>query len=243
VAILRRKIVNQCLYLSNTYLFQSNSHIIALEQDAKGAYVLLDQTIFYPQGGGQPSDQGMIENDKFKVAVTHVQRVGYEIRHYIASPPNTAWVHTPVLCRLNNDRRILNARNHTAAHLLGNIIELLYPALKAVKGHSFPSEAYVEFQGSEKLDILQVRSKLHEAIKAALDVRVFEIDQEYFEEKFYKLPYMVPKSKTLRTVQIGDYLPVPCGGTHLNNTKEIGHIEVNKVKLKNNILRISYEVI
>lgn len=63
-------------------------------------------------------------------------------------------------CFVNQERRLLNSRYHTAGHLLGNIVELEYPSLKAIKGHAFPGEAveFVEtdsptsFQGDKGLE-------------------------------------------------------------------------------------------
>lgn len=62
------------LYLENSYIYQSSTTIVTSSQDERGHYILLDQTIFYPQGGGQPSDYGKIRCNKFELEVNHVRQ-------------------------------------------------------------------------------------------------------------------------------------------------------------------------
>ncbi|AAY61628.1 threonyl and Alanyl tRNA synthetase second additional domain protein [Rickettsia felis str. Pedreira] len=230
------------LYLNNTYLFESKASILNYGEDEKGKFIILDQTIFYPQGGGQPSDQGVIQNDYFEANVTLVRQVDTEIRHYIGAASNEIPINSIINCLVDKNRRMLNSRYHTAAHLLGNIVEILYPMLKAVKGHSFPGEAYVEFQGDVPVDVTQIQNTVDQTIAKNNKTEIFETDPISFEQQFYKLPYIIPENKKFRVMRIGDMAPVPCGGTHLSSTTEIGKILIGKVKLKNNIVRISYEV-
>jgi Ser-tRNA(Ala) deacylase AlaX len=231
------------LYLNDTYLFNSEAAIINTGADEKGHFVLLDQTIFYPQGGGQPSDQGEIKNDYFSANVILVRQLEHEIRHYINLSLNEIPNQSKVACCIDSNRRLLNSRYHTAAHLLGNIVEILYPEQKAVKGHSFPKEAYVEFQGDVSVDTIAIQNALNEAIAKKDKIQIFEIDPQSFEQQFYKLPYSIPENKKFRAMQIGNMLPIPCGGTHLSCVGEIGKMVLGKIKPKNNLVRIYYDVI
>jgi alanyl-tRNA synthetase len=230
------------LYLQDTYLFHCEGLILETGEDEKGSFMILNQTVFYPQGGGQPSDQGLIKNDHLEAPVILVRQIKDEIRHYTPLSPNEIPINSRVDCFVNKERRLLNSRYHTAAHLLGNITELVYPQLKAIKGHSFPHEAYVEFQGNKMIDSSLIETTIEEAIARNDNTEIFEIDSASFEQKFYKLPYHIPETKKFRALQIGDMLPVPCGGTHLHSIREIGCISIGKIKAKNNIVRISYEV-
>lgn len=231
--------MTQLLYLSDTYLFETRANIVVQQQDDKGVYVLLDQT---PQGGGQPFDQGILKNSDFATDVTAVRLIDQEIRHYVNSKVSDNLQGQMIQCLLDKNRRLLNARYHTAAHLLGNIVEVLYPNMKAIKGHSFPNEAYVEFQGDGPVDIDKLQESLNQAIAAGHRTRIFEIDQAGFEAKYYKLPYEIPDNKAFRVMQIQEFLPVPCGGTHLATTQEINCMDIGKVKTKNGIIRISYRL-
>lgn len=235
------------LYLKDTYQFNFEGSIQKVAEDEKGIFIILDKSAFYPQGGGQPSDQGIIKNDHFEANVIHVVQINDETRHYIISNnPNEILVKSKIYGIVNKERRLINARYHTAAHLFGNVIEILHPKLKAIKGHSFPNEAYVEFQGdihvTEAINITTLQKTIDEAIAKNYKTKIFEVDPESFDKQFYKLPYNIPENKKFRVMQIGEMLPVPCGGTHLSSLGEIGHVSIRKIKAKNNCVRISYEV-
>ncbi len=234
--------MTQKLYLQDTYQFHFEGLIQEVEKEEKGMFIILDQTAFYPQGGGQPSDCGVIRNDHFKVNVIHVAQHGDQIRHYIEPIATETLVAQKVYGVVDQKRRLTNARYHTAGHLLSNIVEILNPKLKAIKGHSFPGEAYVEFQGDEVVDVSTLQNAINKAIAENDRTIVFEIDRLSFEKQYYRLPYNIPDNKKFRVMQIGDMPPVPCGGTHLSSIGEIGLIKINKIKNKNGILRISYEV-
>lgn len=235
--------MTKLLYLQDTYLFETNVVITSMGQDEKGYFVILDQTIFYPQGGGQPFDQGTLKGQNFNVKVIRVHNVEGQIRHYVDIAPEVFLKGQEIICIVDQPRRMLNARYHTAAHLLGNVVESLYPALKAIKGHSFPKEAYVEFQGGDCPDAKSLEGAIKEVIRQNYLTRIFESDPTSFEEKFYKLPYLIPGNKAFRVMQIGNFPPVPCGGTHLASTNEIGGMVIPKIKSKNNIVKISYELL
>ena len=233
------------LYLQDTYLFESNAQIIECKTDEKNAtYILLNQTIFYPQGGGQPCDHGKIVGNDFKYSINNVQHVNDEIRHYIAEDINIRdhLKNCDVRCSVDQERRILNARYHTAGHLLGNVVEKLLPNLKAQKCHAFPREAYLEFRGDGIPNEGSLYDTLQNIIDQNLVTKIFEIDRDTFESTYYRLPYKIPGNKKFRAVQIGDFPPIPCGGTHLASTKEIGGIILGKIKSKNGILKISFGI-
>lgn len=231
------------IYLQYTYQFHFEALIQGSEKDEKGMFIILDQTAFYPQGGGQPSDHGIIGNDHFKANVLHVTQHGDQIRHYIEPTATELLTAQKVYGVVDQKRRLINARYHTAGHLLGNIVEMINSNLKAIKGHSFPNEAYIEFQGGDSVEVEILQNRINDEIFKNQKIVAFEIEQLKFEKEYYKLPYTISNNKKFRVIQIGDMLPVPCGGTHLNSTAEIGSIRINKIKNKNKTLRISYEVL
>ena len=231
VIILKDIIMNIPLFLNDTYLFECQSAVAGIGHDEKGFYIVLDQTIFYPQGGGQPADQGVLKYGDAEIHILQVKQIDSEIRHYVSASPELR-IGTCVTAKIDQARRMLNARYHTAAHLIGNIAEQICPALKAIKGNSFPREAYVEFQGSEIPNASLLIESLNKVIHDCLPTRIFKVNIKEFEEQFYKLTYAIPNNKTFRAMQIKDYPPVPCGGTHLSNCSEIGYIEIGKIKPK-----------
>lgn len=254
--------MTQCLYLLDTYLYEHPAVIteIGQEETKHGVlhYIVLDQTIFYPQGGGQPSDCGEITVGDSKISISMVKNsVDGKIRHYLSSDSaaSDAWstvfsVNSAIHCVIDPLRRQCNARFHTAAHLLSNVVETMYPGMKATKGHSFPGEAYIELtlstNATEKekpptIDTETVATAVDEAIKANLVIKVFEMTATDFSEQFYSLPVDTSRGP-LRFVQIGTFLPIPCGGTHLSSTADIRRLSISKAKVKNGITKISYDV-
>jgi alanyl-tRNA synthetase len=234
------------LYLKDTYLFESDARIVECKKYERDVpYILLNQTIFYAQGGGQPCDHGKIVGTDFEYTVRDVRQIGEEIRHYIElsqSSTQNLPENSVVKCILDKDRRLLNARYHTAGHLLGNVVEELYPDLKAQKCHAFPGEAYIEFRGDEMPNEESLRESLRNATTENLLTKIFETDHRQFESTYYKLPYEIPETKKFRVMQIGNYPPIPCGGTHVRSTGEIAEIMLKKMKQKNGLLKISFGV-
>lgn len=234
--------MTQELYLNDTYLFTCRAIISKQDIDAKGPFVCLDKTNFYPQGGGQPADQGIIKNSAFELKIIDVRKIEDEIRHYFSGTPEQPLVNQKIECHIDQNRRILNAKYHTGGHLLSNIIEQLYPQLKAVKGHHFPGEAYVEFTGELQPDENLVANSIAQAIYEAAPIKIFETTPEIFETNFYKLPYATPANKAFRVMQIEGFLPLPCGGTHLTTCEELNAVKITKMKSKAERLKVSYAI-
>jgi Ser-tRNA(Ala) deacylase AlaX len=136
------------MYLSDPDTFSGKARVICVGQDARGDYVILDQTLFYPQGGGQPADQGQIRCQEGCFQISDVRKVEGQVRHYglgqLFAQGQDVVMHV---------LRRLHTAYHTAGHLIAGVIEKNY-ALKAVKGHQFPGQAHVVFEGNdEKIDI------------------------------------------------------------------------------------------
>lgn len=235
------------IYLKDTYLSEYSGFITNHGIDDKGVYFLLNETIFYPQGGGQPSDQGAIKTDTGELRVDFVRQIDQEIRHYVSDAAQLpSFIDTKITCYIDQPRRLLNARYHTVAHLLSNVIENMYSELKAVKGHSFPGEAYVEFIGEEMPETTELSINtpinMQAAITQGLDIITFEILPDEFASKYYILPYPVPAHKAFRVMQIGNFMPIPCGGTHIKNTIEVGEFRIRKISKKGERLKVAYEL-
>jgi alanyl-tRNA synthetase len=226
----------------NSYAFDAPAEIISRGTDERGTYLILNKTIFHPQGGGQPSDVGTIECGEASFTVTSVRKMGDEVRHYVEGECAEDLNGIDCLCVLDRAARTLHMRYHSAGHLLSNIAESIYPGMTAVKAHCFPNGAYVEFQGEGTCERDTIEAAVGDAVKSDLPITVFEVNGEEFERKFYKLPYQVPPRETFRVVQIGQHKPIPCGGTHLSSTVEIGNFEIAKIKNKNGSLRIPFAI-
>ncbi|MBN8827739.1 MAG: hypothetical protein J0H68_03420 [Sphingobacteriia bacterium] len=145
-------------YLYDTYKFNDIARIIDISKDERGNYLLLDSTIFYPQGGGQPSDIGTIyiPSQNKVILISIVKLINKEIRHYTKNEKLPfSLINQEVQITIDSDNRITNAKYHTIGHLIGNLVEEINPEIKAIKGHQFPNEAYVEFSNILNAEIIQ----------------------------------------------------------------------------------------
>lgn len=234
----------ELLYLSDSQIFETHGAILEIHQDSKGFYFILDKTIFYPQGGGQASDTGSISFTSGESAeVYHVACVEDKVHHYVKEDPRHLKVGTLGLMSVDKERRLLNTRSHSAGHLLGHIFEQLHPQSKAVKGHHFPGECYVEFLFPKETpgqDLTIINKAIEEVIGKDLSSKTFLVEKEAIIA--LNLPYEIQTNKPLRVHEINDYKPIPCGGTHVKSLQQIGKIIVTKVKVKGDRIKVSYEI-
>ena len=233
------------LYLENTYLFESQAKLIGRGVDTKGPFLIFDQTVFYPQGGGQPSDTGTIDFESVSFKVGFVGFQERRVVHYIDQEPKTLVDGSTAIMKIEPERRILNARSHTSGHLLDCIIQRVAPELIAKKGYHFPEGPYVEFEGNltslDQTDFLRtVNEALSAAVQSALHVRAFSANEELLKSLRVSSSFKIPDGKEMRIVQIGDFSPTPCGGTHVRNLSELRQVSIRKLARKGAITRLSY---
>ncbi|MDP3641402.1 MAG: hypothetical protein Q8R43_03095, partial [Alphaproteobacteria bacterium] len=116
---------------------------------------------------------------------------------------------------------------------------------KAIKGHQFPGEAYVEFDGTvSDADnfVNQINSQVSECIASGPTVKTEELDSVDVATIAQDLPYELPNNKTLRVCHIAGFSPVPCGGTHVSTVEDIASLIIQKCKSKKSKTKIYYEV-
>lgn len=181
--------------------------------------VVLDQTLFHPQGGGQPSDVGTING----VAVRKVIHTEEGIVHLTEEPLNGE----VTLC-VNDEKRRLHSRLHSAGHLVGLVGDQL--GWHAVGGNHFPGEARVIFKPEHP----ELLSELIES--GEFEKLVNQLVDQSLERK------ITESAEGFRTVTWGNLPAYPCGGTHVQNTAEIGPVRISKIKLKKGQITVSYQL-
>lgn len=185
--------------------------------------VRLSNTLFHPQGGGQKADRGFIG----RAQVLHVAHNEGDVDHYVDKVDGLG-IGESYQISIDAEWRRLNAAYHTAGHLIASLIEYRYPKLHAVSGHQWPGEGRVEFDGDfDGLD----------EIKTSLEGDASDALTSQFPVSIIGDPF------TDRSIQIKDFAPIPCGGTHVTNIADIGNILIDGIKMKNGRLRISYTIV
>lgn len=196
-----------------------------------GNRVVLDQTVFYPRGGGLVSDIGTLGNEK----VTEVLKEGEEIYHIVDSSSALRTGET-VHGTIDWDRRYKLMKMHTTAHILCAVVNRETGAL--ITGNQIsPDESRIDFN-LEQFD----RERLTDYVAAANAIVTRGVDvKTYFMKReealatpgLVKLANALPPSVAeLRIVQIGDVDAQADGGVHVANTREIGQIVVGKAENK-----------
>lgn len=223
-------------YLENTYIFTGNAILIRKGIDTFGEYLILDQTIFYPQWGGQPSDIGYIAQGEniFQVEKVRFDPSG-EVYHYGRFIWGIINIWEKVDISIDSRQRIINAQNHSAGHLIDIAIKNIWLwNLNPIKWYHFPDGCYVEYIGEINANEEEVIQKLSREMKRLIQENIkIIISSNGDKSPLWKIPRMITYE---------GYEWCGCGGTHIRSSWEIGEIEIKKVKKKGGNIRISYEV-
>jgi alanyl-tRNA synthetase len=232
------------LYLNDTYKFEGNGKILSTDRDTKGPFVILDETIFYPQGGGQPSDIGTIQVDEKILNINFVSFLNGLVKHYLKEDVSVdEIIGKNANLKIDSSRRIENAKSHTSGHLIASIVEMLAPELIATKGYHFPEGPYVEFAGKlnslSSDDLIKKISEISkEKINSGMKVIAREVNPEDLNQR--NPNFELQAGKKTRLVEIEGYQAVPCGGTHLSNLSELKHVTIRKIQFPKGNTKIAY---
>ncbi len=226
----------ELIYLDDSYLREIDAQVVDIKDEGNNTWrVILDQTIFYPMGGGQPTDQGTLIISKETIEVYMVMNKDGEVWHYIktaASPKIGDRVHGVI----NWDRRYKNMRVHSAGHIVDFAMYLsgYSPSpLMPIKGeHS--KKAFIVYQGNIEKDIKhELEEKTNELVKRNLKFSWLFQDYEDLKKEAIYLQPGLPTNKPLRTLRLETIGAVADGGTQVHSTKEVGEITIDLIKVEN----------
>ncbi len=231
--------ITRLLCLKDSYLQECDATVISVKD---GKYVILDQTIFYPKGGGQPYDIGqMVKGDEiFKVV--YVGKFSGEISHEVDH--SGLGEGDRVHCILDWDRRYKLMRSHTAAHVFAALLCNDTGAL--VTGNQLEEEK-IRFDFSLKEYNPEIAgtylAKSNELFKKSIPVKWYELPIK----EALKIPGVIkmaealpPNIPKLRIVEIVGVDKQADGGTHVKNLKEVGQIRLLKTQNKGKYNRRVY---
>jgi misacylated tRNA(Ala) deacylase len=223
----------ELLFRDDPYLAACEARIVAATE---GGGLVLDRTVFYAAGGGQPGDAGAIELDDgifLPVASASYAEDRASIVHQLAQPLDvSSLVGRPVTAHLDWARRYAHMRIHTALHLLS--VVLPYPV---TGGQIGSEEGRLDFDIPDGgLEREEIAAKLNALAAADHPVTTEWITDEELIANPALVKTMAVKppmgSGRVRLVRIGDIDLQPCGGTHVASTAEIGAVEVTKIEKK-----------
>ncbi len=220
--------MTEILFRDDSYLRECQATVT----DADGDTVMLDRTIFYPTGGGQPGDTGRISWDGGSAAVVNtVYADGGEIHHLVAEGDALPDSGTRVSLEIDWDRRYRHMRMHTALHLLGSVLQY------GVTGGSIGAEkSRLDFDMVDAVDKDAVNDALQKLVADNHSITCRWITDEELAAKpelVRTMSVQPPKAAgKIRLLDIEGVDLQPCGGTHLKSTAEVGGIRLGKVEKK-----------
>lgn len=227
--------MTELLYLKDAYMRTCQATVVGLDIDVRR--VALDQTVFYVQGGGQPTDHGTLSGPHGDVAVTGVKRDGGTVWHSCADEGELPAVGDVVTAAIEWDRRHQLMRTHTAMHLLCGVIWNEYG--KAVTGGNMePLSGRMDFEFDPLPEGFKqtVESAVNAEIAAARPVEVSFLDRWVAVEDADLIRTkvnMIPESvSTIRIVDIVGLDKQADGGTHVANTADVGTFTITKTESK-----------
>ena len=209
----------------------------------KGKYLILDNTAFYPRGGGQEPDFGTIEGIK----VTDVIKQNNLVLHKIQAPSKDLQDNKIVHGIVDNVRRLAITKNHSATHILNsaarnNLGSWIWQN-SAFKDENYARLDITHHSALTKQEIKQIEHTANEVVQRNLPININVFERSNAEEKYTFRIYQggaVP-SNHVRIVNIDGWDVEACGGTHVNKTGEIGLIKILKTeRIQDGVVRLEF---
>ena len=233
------------LYEQDAYLRDTPATVVAVTDGG----VVLDRTVFYARGGGQPGDQGVLEcaDGRTLEVVDTVKGEGAAVVHLIAGAgadrgEDQAEVELPspgeaVHARIDWARRHRHMRMHTCMHLLCSLVDA-----PVTGGNLGADKGRLDFDLPEStVDKQTLTEALNALVARAVETRLEWITDEELaaDPSLVKTMSVQPPTGagSVRLLRIGDVDLQPCGGTHVANTAEIGRVRVSKIEKKSRLNR------
>lgn len=204
------------LYYQDQYLKEFTANVLSCEMIDDIYAVILSNTAFYPEGGGQSSDIGYLGDSE----VINVKEKDNQIIHYVKDEVE---VNKEVKCYINWDKRFDNMQNHTAEHIVSGLIHKLFGYDNV--GFHMGEVIQVDFNGPlTKENIKKVEDEANKVIYKNIDVEELWPNNNELESLDYRSK--LDLKDNVRIIKIDDIDMCACCGTHVKKTGEIGIIKI-----------------
>ena len=205
--------------------------IVDIAKEGDKVAIVVDKTPFYAEMGGQVGDKGVIENDNVLIEINDCTNFGAnKIIHHGVVKKGQIKVNDTVDLKIDEDNRLSIARNHTATHIL-------HKALKEILGNhieqagSLVSKSrlrfdFTHFEALTKEDLAKIERVVNSHILKGLNVNIRETDIETAKKEGATALFGEKYGDVVRVINIGGYSIELCGGTHLENSAQIGSFKI-----------------
>ncbi len=224
------------LFRDDAALLECEATVLSVDEQG----VVLDRTVFYPLGGGQAGDTGVLiaaDGRTFPIADTRKHKgVAGAIAHVPAAPAEGLVPGTRVTARIDADRRRAHMRFHTATHLLCALVPHPVDGCSITAGY-----ARLDFHTDEPIDKQRLTDGIARLVAEAHPVRhrwISEAELDANPQLVRSMSVQPPSGLgRVRVLEIDGVDLQPCGGTHVANTSAVGAVVVTKVEKKSAVTR------
>lgn len=231
------------IYQTDSYLKEFQAKVQAIDTEKHA--IILDKTAFYPGGGGQVPDQGVIQFNSKSAKLVRAKHSPQGLLHILNENDPLPEVGDTITGILDWDHRYKVMRTHTAMHILCGVIFRDYGA-QVTGGNMDPLKGRMdfEFESLTKELVSVINAAVNKEVEAAREVKVAILPRE----EAFKIPDLIRTKinllpehiKEVRTIEIVGLDLQADGGTHVNNTSEVGTIHVVDYKSKGKINKRIY---
>ncbi len=235
--------MTRLLYPLDSYCREFQAEVCDLDEENHA--IILDQTAFYPGGGGQPSDIGFLQSSQAIYSVIKAKKIGDQVLHFIPSETSLPPVGSLVKGVIDWEQRYQLMRTHTAMHILCGVVFRDYGA-QVTGGEMEPMKGRMdfEFESMHKELVEKIQEDVNREIAQArpLTVRILPREEAFQIPDLIrtKINLLPPGINEVRVVEIQGLDLQADGGTHVANTAEVGHILVTDYKSKGRINKRIY---
>ena len=215
--------MTQLVFRDDPYARSCQAKVVATRDNL----VELDRTVFYPTGGGQPGDTGRIGGLR---VIDTLKGEGETVLHAVEPGAPLPPVGETVEAEIDWDRRHRHMRFHTALHLLGSVVKA-----PVTGGRIAADKAHLDFDiEMDKLTKDRIEAAVNALVDAGHDTRMSWITDEELDSRpeLVKTMSVAPPRSAgrMRLMEIPGIDLQACGGTHVRNTREVGHVAVARIR-------------
>ena len=205
--------------------------LLAKEEIDGKFYLVFDKTPFYGEGGGQLGDKGDIHSKEGKLAtITETQKPVDGLHVHVSDDADALTVGESYTLKVNHEERELIKRNHSATHLLQSaLIKVLGPHVKQAGSSVGPDRLRFDFTHNEALkpeELAKVEELVNTAVASSLPVTAAQMTKDEAVKKGAMALFGEKYGNNVRVLTMGNFSCELCGGTHVNNTAEIGLFKI-----------------